>query len=121
MVIIFAFVEADTHRQALHNFYEIAGGVFRRQKAGACAGGAGHALDLPVVFTAVGIYADVHALARVPSCAVGLFTWHSRMRQHHNGRCQKFVAEKENAGVARVFLCAVATVKIEKNPSYDSS
>ena len=67
MIRIFTLVEADADGKALHDFDEIAGGVFGRQEAHHGAGGAGHVFDVAVKFAAVGVNVDIHLLVRAHS------------------------------------------------------
>src|ERR1051326_6533941 len=58
MVGVLAFIKADAHGEALHNFHVISGRVFRWQKAEARACGRADRFDSRVIFTAVSI--DLH-------------------------------------------------------------
>ena len=63
VILVCTGFEDDLHRNALHDFHVVAGGVFRRQQAEARAAGAGDAVDLAVVGSAVGVDVDGDALA----------------------------------------------------------
>src|ERR1035441_8591610 len=53
------FVEHDLHRNALHHFDVVAGGVFGGEQAEARTAGASDGIDMPLVGLAVGIHRDV--------------------------------------------------------------
>ena len=55
MLRIHALGKAQPHRQTLHNFDVVSGRIFRRQKGELIAAGAGHTLDVTVVFSVGGI------------------------------------------------------------------
>src|ERR1700744_1467632 len=60
MVWILSRVEANPHRQALHNFDAVAGRVFRRQQTVEFTSRAGQALDVALVIASSGIDVDGH-------------------------------------------------------------
>src|SRR5487761_1909855 len=63
MIVMLSRVERNPHRDPLHHFHVISGGVFRRQQAHASAAGACDPLDLARVLAAVGVHVDLHRLA----------------------------------------------------------
>src|SRR5271163_1033227 len=56
VIAVLPFIENDLHRDALDDFHVIAGGVFGRQQAGARAAGAGDAIHVAAVGTAIGVH-----------------------------------------------------------------
>jgi hypothetical protein len=65
MIVVFSVLQADPNRQTLHDFDEVAGGIFGRQHAGTRASGSRHALDISLIFAAKGIDFDVDGLSSV--------------------------------------------------------
>ncbi len=63
VIVVRARIEHDLDRNALHDFHVVSGGIFRRQQAEAGAAGAGDAVHLAVVGSAVGVDVDGDALA----------------------------------------------------------
>ena len=62
MIVVLSRIKHDLHRNALHDFHVVAGGIFRRQQAEARAAGAGDAFDLAVVAASVRVHIDRDAL-----------------------------------------------------------
>ena len=73
--VLFGFsrIENDLHRNTLHNFHIIAGGVFRRQQAEQRAAGPGNAFHLAFIFFAVGVDRNGDALSRPHFAQLVLF------------------------------------------------
>src|SRR5271154_6346316 len=65
MVVILAGIEIDAHRDALDDFHEIAGGIFRRQQAEARSAGSADVYDAARVLLSIGVDAEFDPLARV--------------------------------------------------------
>src|SRR5580658_7944975 len=65
MVLDLALVEHDLHRNALHDFHVVAGGVFGRQQAEALSAGAGHGINVPLVGLAGRIDLNLSRLSRL--------------------------------------------------------
>ena len=75
MILVFTLIENHFHRNALHHFDVVAGGVFGRQQAEARARCGGDAIDVPAVLAAaaVGIDFKLDLLADVHFLELGLF------------------------------------------------
>ena len=63
MLRVLPLFKEDLYGNALHNLDIVAGGILRRKEAVARPAGAGDAVDVPVVLSAVRIYEDLYVLA----------------------------------------------------------
>src|SRR5579864_3579206 len=53
VIFVFSRIEDDFYRDSLHNFYIVSSGILGRKQAEAGAAGAGDAIDLAIIFSAV--------------------------------------------------------------------
>src|ERR1700760_1019929 len=72
-IVVLSLIQSDAHRQALYHLHIISRGIFRRKQTSARARSARHALDISVIFSAVGVDADVYLLSRVHLFELRLF------------------------------------------------
>src|SRR6185295_1165096 len=70
---LLAFIENNFHRNALHHFHVITGGVFRRQQAESCARSVSNAVHMPLENAAsVCVHRDTRGLAGMHLCELSL-------------------------------------------------